>query len=332
MLPKGAVLALCHLMCSWQYLETCDFFVDKRHFLEKRMLPKCVTQLATLLGLVCSVFLLSATKASAGVDYLSYSLNDMSILIINDTENRFAAKLFPTLDTYPDAKNYLVDGSFAGIVRTFAIKNGKRTILVDGGWGTESGKRGRTREILAQVGISANDITDILLTHLDIDHVSGLVENNAPVFANATLRLCRKEYDAWIVQGHVRNEASEKRAKAVVALYEKAGRLSLFNWGDEVLPGITALDAAGHTPGHTAFTLTSKGASLVLLGDLLHAADLQLMHPNVNSVYDHDPARAAEARNRILSRCAQEKLAVAGAHILPIGIPSKMPKGGFVLQ
>lgn len=279
-----------------------------------------------------ALFLLAGTflpTHAAGADYHQYAFDNVTITAMNDRMNSFAAKLFPTLDHYPDSKEFLRNGGFPGVVRTFLLQMGKKLILVDGGWGAGP-QAGRTESILRSLGYAPEQITDILVTHLDIDHVSGLITNGKPAYPKATLWITHSQYNAW-TQGEPRNKASVDMARSVMIVYKNAGKMCLYHWGDEVLPKISAIQADGHTPGHTVFCVQAGQKKCYLLGDLLHAGDLQLAHPECNSQYDLLPVRAAAIRREILQRCAQEGSIVAGAHFLPIGVV-RAAGTGFVID
>ncbi len=100
---------------------------------------------------------------------------------------------------------------------------------------------------------------------------------------------------------------------AVIAAYQ--GRLETFDFDRPPVPGITALNAVGHTPGHTAFLLESGEAKLLFIGDLIHAAALQFPQPDECATYDRDPLQAVASRRALLDRAIKDRLPVAGAHI-----------------
>ena len=276
-------------------------------------LKNLLVSLALLGALFCS------SQALAKDANKTIKVGEITVNVITDGQNNFKADLFPTLDKYPEAKKLMHDNAFAGTVRTFLVHLDKRLILIDGGWGVETGRIGKTVENLKALGYEPAAITDILLTHLDIDHVSGLIHNGQRVYPKATLWLNEKQHTAW-TKGEPRFKQSVDKARSVIKAYKDAGKLSFYKWGEEVFPKIMALQADGHTPGHTVFRLTSGKEHLYLVGDLLHAGDLQLAHPECNSVYDANPERAASVRHKVLQRCADEKSMIAGAHFIPIGV------------
>jgi glyoxylase-like metal-dependent hydrolase (beta-lactamase superfamily II) len=84
----------------------------------------------------------------------------------------------------------------------------------------------------------------------------------------------------------------------------------------DLLPGIKAIAAFGHTPGHTAFMLESEGKKLLIWGDLMHAQLIQFPVPDQSVSYDTDPVAAAAIRRRILAYAALNNIPIAGMHLV----------------
>ena len=92
------------------------------------------------------------------------------------------------------------------------------------------------------------------------------------------------------------------------------GRMRLIA-GGEVFPGVTAIPATGHTPGHTMYLIQSGGESLLIWGDITHVPEIQIPRPEVTIAFDTDPAGAIASRKRALEMAASEKLLIAGMHL-----------------
>jgi glyoxylase-like metal-dependent hydrolase (beta-lactamase superfamily II) len=82
-----------------------------------------------------------------------------------------------------------------------------------------------------------------------------------------------------------------------------------------LVPGIRALPAPGHTPGHTVYLAQSKGQTLMLWGDTMHVAALQFPDPSLTDQYDADAAAGAAQRKKIFADAAEHRYWVAGAHL-----------------
>lgn len=195
-------------------------------------------------------------------------------------------------------------------VSTFLVKVDGKFILFDAGLGAMGGQ---LMNHLAALGVNPDSIGLIYLTHFHVDHISGLVAkddagNDTKSFKNAAVYAGKVEYDAWM-----NDIPKNDLQKNIMALYKDS--LHLFTFGDTLPHGVLAMDAIGHTPGHTAFQL----ANLLIVGDLMHGYALQKDHPEINSNYDMDKPKSAESRKRIMQYARDNKLLMAGMHLPPPG-------------
>ena len=195
-------------------------------------------------------------------------------------------------------------------VSTFLAKVDGDYILFDAGLGAFGGQ---LLNRLAALGVPPDSIGLIYLTHFHTDHIAGLVAkdsagNDVKVFKNAAVYAGKVEYDAWM-NDIPKNELQ----KAVMGIYKDS--LHLFAFGDSLPHGVMALDAVGHTPGHTAFQFSN----LLVIGDLMHGYALQKDHPEINSNYDMDKEKSIESRKRIMQYARDNKLLMAGMHLPPPG-------------
>jgi glyoxylase-like metal-dependent hydrolase (beta-lactamase superfamily II) len=94
-----------------------------------------------------------------------------------------------------------------------------------------------------------------------------------------------------------------------------AGKVHPFDGATELFPGIRAIPAYGHTPGHTAYMVESQGQRLLLWGDIIHVAEVQFADPDITIDYDVDRHAASASRKRLLSDAAQQGYLVGGAHL-----------------
>ena len=195
-------------------------------------------------------------------------------------------------------------------VSTFLVKVDGKYILFDAGLGAMGGQMTKRFEAL---GVNPDSIGLVYLTHFHADHIAGLVAkdsagNDTKVFKNAAVYAGKVEYDAWM-----NDIPKNDLQKNIMALYKD--NLHLFAFGDTLPHGVLAMDAVGHTPGHTAFQL----ANLLIVGDLMHGYALQKDHPEINSNYDMDKPKSAESRKRIMQYARDNKLLMAGMHLPPPG-------------
>jgi glyoxylase-like metal-dependent hydrolase (beta-lactamase superfamily II) len=220
-----------------------------------------------------------------------------------------------------DELDALVGGAsdpFRLSVNCWLIRHRQKTILVDAGGGSMVPTLGRLPDHLRAAGTPPEAIGTILLTHLHSDHANGLVDaEERAVFPNAELVMHQKEAVFWLDRRVTPQDSDRLRrntlgAQRVTAPYRD--RIRRIDDG-EVLPGISAVLLAGHTPGHTGWLLESGGERLLIWGDIVHLAGVQIPRPDAALVFDVDPDAAVAARHHAFEWTARERLLVAGAHL-----------------
>jgi glyoxylase-like metal-dependent hydrolase (beta-lactamase superfamily II) len=204
-------------------------------------------------------------------------------------------------------------------VNCFLIRHRDKLILSDAGSGHTMGPTvGKLPQNLRAIGVAPEEIDILLLTHLHSDHSLGLVdEAGRAVFPKAEVVLHETEATFWLdrtvqpgdSERVQKNSAAQRR---VTAPYRN--RMRRVTDG-EVLPGITARLAPGHTPGHTNWLIESGGERLLIWGDIVHLAAVQLARPDAHLVFDVDGMLASKTRAKVLDWVAAERLCVAGAHL-----------------
>lgn len=221
-------------------------------------------------------------------------------------------------------------------LNSFLINTGAELLLVDSGGGDLMGPGGASLlPTLQGAGYQTAQIDKVLLTHLHVDHIGGLSQDGRAVFENAQLWVPQPELDYWLSDAQ-RSKVAESargafdRARTALAPYQQAKRLHAFQWGDEVAPGIRAVDLHGHTPGHTGFDVKRNGAHLRIWGDLVHVQDVQFDHPEIAIAFDVDPDAAKAQRVAALKDAAEGGYRVAGSHLAFPGLGHVRRKGdGF---
>ncbi|NDV02488.1 MBL fold metallo-hydrolase [Pseudoroseicyclus tamaricis] len=168
---------------------------------------------------------------------------------------------------------------------------------------------------LSEAGLTAGDIDVVVLTHMHGDHVGGLAgEDGTPTFPHATYITGRAEWDHWAKADYAPFEGKVRPLEAAFTFIEP---------GAEVAPGVTALEAHGHTPGHMAFMVESGGLRLLMMVDTANHHVFSLAHPDWVVGFDSDKDHAAATRHRLLGMAADERLPVIGYHM-------PFPCAGFV--
>lgn len=204
-------------------------------------------------------------------------------------------------------------------VNAFLVEGRGIRALVDAGSGDSMGPElGKLPDNLRAAGVAPDTITHVLLTHIHPDHSNGLIDGAGQAwYPNAELVVQDDEMKFWCERelseaAHERQRTNMVRARTSVAPYAK--RTTRIGNG-EFLPGIHAQKSPGHTPGHNTWIIEGGGDSLIIWGDTIHMAFLQLARPDIAFIFDVDPEQAVKSRLRLLDQVSSDRIRIAGMHL-----------------
>jgi glyoxylase-like metal-dependent hydrolase (beta-lactamase superfamily II) len=274
------------------------------------------------------------SQAVAGVEpagkqvpsYYRSKLGDFELTVVSDGARpiplppRFVVNV-PNEEVLKAAEAaYMPKGTVFAPFNPVVVNTGSKLVLIDTGYGPGLGPTvGLLPQSLAAAGIDPKAIDIVLISHLHGDHINGLKKPDGSLaFPNAEIKVPAVDWAFWM--------SDENMAKAPEGFFKSSfgfnrkifgdikTRVTIYQWGGEVAPGITAVETAGHTPGHTSFVIASGSSKLFFQGDVANVPDLFLRNPDWQVMFDSEPERASATRRRVYDMAAAEKMFIAGYH------------------
>jgi glyoxylase-like metal-dependent hydrolase (beta-lactamase superfamily II) len=252
-----------------------------------------------------------------------FMVGEIEITALSDGFLPLSLDLFPAAD--PAAAEALLTKAFLPktiptSVNAYLVTKGDQRVLIDTGTASAMGPTlGHVPEALAAAGVKPEEISTVIITHLHPDHANGLIgADGKAAFPAAEVVVSTPELAFW-KDDAILSKAPEpmkpmfEMARNAVAPYE--GKLRQVEGEAEIVPGITALPAPGHTPGHLALRISSGDANLLVFTDVIHAAALQFSRPEWAIAFDVDQETAIATRKKVLDMAAADSLLVAGMHL-----------------
>ncbi|CTQ57493.1 MAG: MBL fold metallo-hydrolase [Roseibium album] len=232
---------------------------------------------------------------------------------VKEPQKTFGMNVDADTFTTTSAENFIPADAFKAYFTPTLVNTGSELILFDTGVG-EGGRpaRGNMRAALESAGYTPEQVDVVVITHMHPDHIGGLMEAGAPAFPNARYVTGQTEYDFWSGMDPEANGVTKLMAKNVKPLAEK---MTFLKGGESVASGITAVDAHGHTPGHTVYMLENGGQQLLLAADTANHYVWSLARPDWEVRFDMDKEAAAATRKSLIGMLAADKIPFVGYHM-----------------
>jgi glyoxylase-like metal-dependent hydrolase (beta-lactamase superfamily II) len=208
-----------------------------------------------------------------------------------------------------------IQNSFTALV----LNNGGRLTLIDTGNGDSGAPTtGRWMENFRAAGFDPSQVNTIVISHFHGDHINGMRrKDGTAVFPNAEVLVPATEWAFWMDDARM-NQAPENMrggflgARRVFSPIAKD--VKQYEMDKEIVPGLTSVAAPGHTPGHTAYMLSSGSGKLLILSDTANHPALFVRNPDWSAVFDMDADVARATRRKMLDLAASERAQVAFYH------------------
>ncbi len=267
-------------------------------------------------------------KQAAG--YYRYKVGTYEITVVTD-----GATTSPLADNFVvNMKKDDVNGALAAAYMDkdkitipyspIVVNTGAKLIVMDTGTGEANlerskGAGGQFHGNLKAAGIDRNAVDLVVISHFHGDHINGLVTpDNKLAFANAEVMVPSAEWKFWMDDGEMSRAPAGRMAdqfKNARRVFDALGRkVTQYDAGKEVAPGITAVATPGHTPGHTSYVVASGSGKLYVQADVTNVPQLFVRNPGWHAFFDQDAKLAEETRRKVYDMLVAEKMLVQGFH------------------
>jgi len=287
--------------------------------------------LAGVAGVAAAGSIAAPARAAApmagkqGPSFYRYKVGDFEVTALNEGVVKNATPQNMALNkTLPDIQKALGDAflptdQVLNYFNVIVVNTGKNLVLFDSGFGDNAAPTvGNLISNMQAAGLDPKNVDTILVSHFHPDHVSGIrAKAGSANFPNAEIMVPAVEWKYWTDSGE-ESKAPQvwKGAFAnVKRVFDPLAKdVKHFDYGKELVPGVTSLDARGHSPGHAAFLVTSGNGKLLVSCDTVNHQIL-VRNPEWNLWADMDAAMAVGARKRLLDMAAADKIQIAAYHL-----------------
>jgi glyoxylase-like metal-dependent hydrolase (beta-lactamase superfamily II) len=263
--------------------------------------------------------------------FYRYKVGDIQVTVVSDGKTTF-----PLEDSFiTNAKKAEVNAAlekaflprdmFTIYYAPLVINTGGKLVVLDTGSGpmaniNSKGSNGQFSANMAAAGFDAKAVDMVVISHFHVDHVNGLLAaDGTPAYPNAEVLVPATEWKFWMDDGEM-SRASPGRMQNLFKnnrnIFE-AGlkkKVTPYEWGKEVVPGLLAVETVGHTPGHTSYVLSSGSGKVFIQSDVTNNPNPFATNPGWHAFFDQDGDVAEKTRRRIYDMVVAEKLQVQGFH------------------
>jgi len=222
---------------------------------------------------------------------------------------------FKTMFLGPDA--------FDWALNVLVVRSGDQTILIDAGLGGQFDgfpRAGQSLRRIEAAGIDLGSVTDVVLTHMHMDHVGGLLGEDVKRRLRPDLRIhvAAAEVDFWAAPDFSQTDMPDPvpevlRSTAKQFLDQYHNKLQTFDEEQQIAPGVVARRTGGHTPGHSVVSVTSGSDRLTFAGDLIFPVAFD--HPDWHNGFEHEPEEAVRIRIALLQSAAASGELLVATHM-----------------
>lgn len=266
----------------------------------------------------------SGADARQAPGFYRYKVGDIEVTVINDGFARRPVEGFIKNAEIKDVQAALQDAflptdSLPLTFNTLVLNQGSKITLIDTGNGDSGAPTsGRWMANFRAAGFDPAQVNTVVISHFHGDHINGLrLKDGTAVFPNAEVMVPAAEWAFWMDDARM-NQAPEGMKGAFQGARRVFGPIATnvkrYEADKEVVPGLTSIAAPGHTPGHTAYMLSSGSGKLMIMSDVTNHPALFVRNPDWSAVFDMDADQARATRRKMLDMAASERAQVAFYH------------------
>lgn len=255
-------------------------------------------------------------------------VGEIDVLVISDgvlplPTQTMSTNADPTARAAWFKEMFLGPDAFDWALNVLVVRSGEQVILVDAGLGGQFPgfpRAGQFPKRLEAAGIPLSSVTDIVITHMHMDHIGGLLvdEVKRKLRADVRIHVAAIEVDFWTSPDFTYTDMPapvpdvlRATAQQFMALYKD--NLHTFDDEQEVAPGVVAKLTGGHTPGHSVVYVNSGGERLTFAGDALFPVAFE--HPDWHNGFEHDPEESVRVRVRLMNEAAASGELFVATHL-----------------
>ena len=272
--------------------------------------------------------------------FYRYKVGDIQVNAISDGANTFPLPDKFVTNVAKDEVSAALDKAFLPkdkLTVSYAplvISTGGKIVVIDTGNGaaafaSSKGNVGQFTNNMQAAGFDPKSVDMVVISHFHGDHVNGLLTaDGTPAFPNAEVLVPAVEYKYWMDDGEM-SRASGERMQGLFKNNRRVFEAGLkkkvtpYESGKEVAPGLLAMATAGHTPGHTSYVLSSGSDKVFIQSDVTNTPVLFATNPGWHIMFDQDPAMAETTRRKVYDMLVADRMRVQGFHY-------PFPANGFV--
>lgn len=291
---------------------------------------------ALLSGLAAPALAKTPIVGSNGPSFYRFKLGEFEVTALHEGEfTRPLDDKFIRNVPFADVQKFLsanlmptdkITISFTALL----VNTGSQLVLLDTGFNDNGGAtNGKVVAALKAAGVEPAQIDKVVISHFHADHISGIrAKNGQAIYPNAEILVPEPEWAFWMDDARMNAAPEAARGGFMGArrvFSPVADKVKRFKWGEEIMTGITAVDASGHTPGHTAFVLASGNQKLMYVADTTNNPLIFAANPDWQLMFDMDADKAVATRKRLLDMATADKLQLSFYH-------ASFPATGFVAK